>query len=52
MYKKQSITVETSLLIILLKLSITSATSRLKLLSGTGPGKDLSVHALKIPAVS
>jgi len=51
-YKQLSITVETSLLVILLKSCITSATSRLKLLSGTVPGKDLSMHALKMPAVS
>jgi len=46
-----SITVENSLFIIILPTCITPTTSRLKLKTGTVPGKDLSMHYVKMRAV-
>ena len=51
LYKQLSISVEACFLIILLHSYFTCTASRLKLLSGTVPGKDLSMHPLKMPAV-
>jgi hypothetical protein len=51
-YNQLSITVETSLFIILLSSCIISTPPRLKLLSSTVPGKDLSIHPVKLCAVS